>query len=294
MLDGTLILGISSVPPKRPFDYSSSPSSSNVLGNGSPLRTSPIPIPIQSNNMAESPSSITPPTGSQTVFFPPSGSSRSSRTRPSTGGSNASSTGNYLQTSPRIMGLIPQPSPRPLISNHGKSVSLDAARSQEKHHDKSVRPSTAGAAQETTPRLPHIGEFHDEAGGEGLDDFLTYLQAGFSDSNVIPTVHLQRTSTPEPGVASSLPSSFVAPVGHRPSRLELDVAPSEDYGNYSMSSGPSPTSSANGNPPRERQMYIKYGPDGLVEAATLPGLVERLIYDSTGVSFCCGRSTTTY
>lgn len=189
-----------------------------------------------------------------------------------------SSAGNVVNASLRPQGLGPMP-PSRVIVNHGKSVSLDSVPPQGKHKINSVRPSTA---EGIPPRLPHIGEFQDETHAEGFGDFLSYLQSDFSAPIENPTVQLQRTSTPDSlATASSLPSSFVAHTEGSPSRPILDVAPSE-YSDFSTGSGHSPTASANDEAPPSRPLYIKYGLEGIVEAATLPGLVERLIRDSTG------------
>jgi hypothetical protein len=102
----------------------------------------------------------------------------------------------------------------------------------------------------------------------------------------IPPGQVQGAAIPEPpSVASSLPKSFVAPVEPPRFRSVLDAALSEGSENFSMSSGHSIMSITSDDAPGAKPTYIKYRSDGLVEAATLPSLVERLVYDSTGMSF---------
>jgi hypothetical protein len=244
------------VAPMTVLGSASGSSTSDGLSNASPLRTSPITIPRRSSTIAissESTTSTTPPTtDSQSLFSPESISTSSSYPRPYTDGSNASSTRNHPNTGPRTKDTTPPPlHPAPNANDHGKSVPRNVVRPQRR---KRGRPATSGEAEASPSRLSRIGELHDEIGGK---------------------------SEPR-GASSSLPSSFVA-LEHASSRPALDVAPSEGSKTFYMSSWHLPPSSANDDMPGADPLYIKYGSDEVVEAATLPGLVGRLIYDSAGV-----------
>ncbi|KAF8589937.1 ras GEF [Ramaria rubella] len=287
---------ISHQPPSPPIQTSDTHSSGNSsIGNGLSWKARARPIPA-----SDVPRLSHTPSSSIDIDAMDSSTSSSSSPRQSNGRPDASGSNNLFNTSPRVV-RMPLPASRspPTHGNNGitsahptnlklpattvaaetgfhlpKKASLTDAALQGMH-SAPKRPRTAGAA-ESSPRLPPLGELHDRLSDNNFGDITIYKRMEVSQPDDGTVVEL---STKEASRANPLPTSSIARADAVPPRPVLAFASSDDDVHSLADSSPSASTQLPSS--QGKEVYIEYNKDGLVVAATLTSLVDRLICESS-------------